>query len=183
MEVERRQIYCYKYICKMVCDCNAPLYTCGVRSLSIVYASTSGHTEYVVSTLSALLRTLVPGFSVSLRRAEQAQPEDVVRGDALILASGTWNTGGSEGQLNMHMHALLMKRATDVDLAGKPCAVIGLGDARYRYTCRATAHLMQYVLQHGGKNCCSPLAIVNEPFGQEDKVRKWGEKFAASLQA
>lgn len=134
-----------------------------------------------MNTLVALLRERESNLAVTLRRAEQAQPEDLTTGDTLVLASGTWNTGGMEGQLNMHMHELLIKRASEVDLAGKACAVIALGDARYRYTCRATEHLMQFILQHGGKSICPPLAIVNEPYGQEDKVEKWGEKLLASL--
>jgi len=152
-----------------------------VSSLTIVYASTSGHTEHVVHTLAALLKKRAPKLTVTLRRAEQAQPKDLTAGDALVLASGTWNTDGTEGQLNPHMHEFLTKRAAAVDLAGQPCVVISLGDSRYRYTCRATEHLMQFVLQHGGKSCCPPLAVVNEPWGQEARVEKWGEKLLSAL--
>lgn len=156
-------------------------YNALVPSLTIVYASTSGHTEHVVDTLAAMLRERAPEISLTLRRAEQARPEDLTAGDVLVLASGTWNTSGTEGQLNPHMRAFLLDRAAEVDLAGKPCAVISLGDSRYRYTCRATEHLMQFILQHGGKNCCPPLAIVNEPWGQEERIGKWGEKLLTNL--
>jgi flavodoxin len=119
--------------------------------------------------------------TVEMTRAEQAEPEDFARGDVLILASGTWNTGGIEGQLNPHMHDLFLKRAAAVDLKGKTCAVIALGDERYHYTARAGEHLSTFVASHGGKECCEKLTIVNEPYGQEDTVKKWGAKFLASI--
>ena len=128
-----------------------------------------------------VLRDVLTGTALTAQRAEEAQPADLERGDVLILACGTWNTGGSEGQLNIHMDALLKGRAKSVDLHAKPCAIIALGDERYRYTCRATEHLMQFILQHNGTTCTTPLLIVNEPYGQEEKIRKWGEKFLSVL--
>ena len=48
---------------------------------------------------------------------------------------------GIEGQLNPYMWVLLQDKAKNLDLAGKPCACIGLGDHRYFYTARAADHL------------------------------------------
>src|ERR1700722_6314647 len=87
------------------------------RSLHIVFASTSGHTEYVVDTLIGSLGESVPGWDIEKRMAEKTQPLDLLRGDVLVLASATWNTGGIEGQLNPHMEQLLQEQAKDVDLA------------------------------------------------------------------
>ncbi len=154
-----------------------------ISSLNIIYASSSGHTQHIVEVLTAFLKDKKPDLEVAIQIAEKAQPEDLTKGDVLILGSGTWNTGGIEGQLNMHMDALLKERAEGIDLAGKPCALIALGDDRYHYTCRATEHLMQFVMQHGGTTCAPPLLIVNEPYGQEDKIEKWGEKFLSILEA
>jgi hypothetical protein len=61
--------------------------------------------------------------------------------------------------------------------------VIGLGDDRYRNTCKAAAHLMQFAREHNGKNLLPPLPIVNEPYDQDEKVAKWGEKLLAKLSA
>jgi flavodoxin I len=107
------------------------------RSLHIVFASTSGHTAYVVDALIDSLKSITPGWEIEETTAEQAQPQDLLSGDVLLLASATWNTGGIEGQLNPHMSALLQEKAKTLDLAGKPCACIGLGDHRYFYTARA----------------------------------------------
>jgi len=139
--------------------------------LAIVYSTSTGHTEHVIGALQDSLARKAPDLTVTAKRAEQADAEDLLSGDALLLACGTWNTGGSEGQLHMYMDELLKKRANDVDLRGKPCAIIALGDDRYYYSCRATEHLMQFIM----------LLIVNEPFGQEEKVQKWGEKLAELL--
>ncbi len=74
------------------------------RTLSIIYASTSGHTEHVIDTLIAALEKTAPDLRIIKQRAEQSTLEDLTKGDVLLLASSTWNTGNVEGQLNPHMH-------------------------------------------------------------------------------
>ncbi|MDD5041401.1 MAG: flavodoxin domain-containing protein [Candidatus Peribacteraceae bacterium] len=150
--------------------------------LHIVYSTSTGHTEYVVDALIAALRAAAPALTVEQQRAETVQAADILRGDVLLLASGTWNTGGSEGQLHPHMYALLKDRAKDCDLQQKPCAVIALGDDRYFYTARAMEHLMQFVTQHNGQ-VAESFVIVNEPYGQEEKVNKWAAKLLTKFPA
>lgn len=154
-------------------------YTPSVSSLQIIYASTSGHTEYVVDQIIATLT----GVKVEKQRAEQAQPEDLLKGDILLLASGSWNTGGAEGQLNPHMHELLKKRATGIDLAGKKVLLVGLGDQRYRYLVGAMTHMMEFVKTHGGVVVEPVLKVVNEPYGQEKKVEEWATVIRKQLSA
>jgi len=120
------------------------------RFLHIVFASTSGHTEYVVEALIDSLKSITPGWEIEETMAEKAQPQDLLSGDVLLLASATWNTGGIEGQLNPHMWVLLHDKAKTLDLAGKPCACIGLG--------------------------VPALKITDEPYGQEEAVRVWGKQ-------
>jgi flavodoxin len=150
-------------------------------SLHIIYASTSGNTEYVVDTLVAYLREQSSDLKIEVQRAERADSHDLLRGDAVILGSGTWNTGGTEGQLNPHMYALLLERAADVDLGKKPLAFISLGDDRYYYTTRCTEYFQRFLKTHNGKQLLPPLVIVNEPYGQEERVRAWGKKLLTSL--
>lgn len=149
-----------------------------VPLLQIVYASTSGHTEHVVGVLAEALKDRM---TVTVTRVERATTETLLAGDALVLASGTWNTGGIEGQLNPHMHAFVHGAAKDVDLAGKNVAIVALGDERYRYTARAGEHLKTFVETHGGTLLGEALRIVNEPYGQEDAVTAWAKKLSASL--
>ena len=142
--------------------------------LHVIYASTSGHVEYVVGLLEAFLKAKAPKLKVSVQRVERAEVKDLTKGDVLLLASSTWNTGGIEGQLNPHMHVYLKKEVIGADLKGKRVALIGLGDKRYRYTCRAADHLEVFVKSHNGKQVGRTLRIVNEPFGQESTIEAWG---------
>ena len=146
------------------------------RVLHIVFASTSGHTEYVVDALIDSLKGVTPGWEIEETMAEKAQPQHLLSGDILLLASATWNTGGIEGQLNPHMWVLLNDKAKTLDLAGKPCACIGLGDHRYFYTARAVDHLQHYVEAHHGQLIVPTLKIIDEPYGQEEAVRVWGKQ-------
>jgi flavodoxin I len=147
------------------------------RAIRIVFASTSGHTEYVVDALADSLEGITPGWEIKATRAEKMEPQDLLSGDVLLLASSTWNTGGVEGQLNPHMWVLLHDdRAKTLDLAGKPCACIGLGDHRYFYTARAADHLEFYVKAHHGRLIVPTLKITDDPYGQEEAVRVWGKQ-------
>lgn len=151
-----------------------------MASLHIIYSTSTGHTEHVVDTLMETLRGAASKLVIEKQRAELVKPEDLQRGDVLLLASGTWNTGGTEGQLNPHMHALLKERAKDCDLQKRPCILVALGDNRYFYTARAMEHLMQFVTQHNG-TVADSFVIVNDPFGQEEKMQKWAKQLSAKV--
>ena len=150
-----------------------------MTKVHIIYASTSGHTEYVVDVLELLWKD--EGVEVSRQKAEEAVPEDLLQGDVLVLAASTWNTGSIEGQLNPHMHFLLKEKAKDVDLKGKKCALIALGDQRYYYTARAGEHLRAFIDSHSGKIFSEQFTLLNEPFGKEEKIQKWGKTFLSAL--
>ena len=91
-----------------------------------------------------------------------------------------WNSV-REGQLSPGF-IKFTKQAQNFDLGGKHTCVIGLGDDRYFYTCKSTAHLMKFAREIGGKNLLPPLPIVNDPYGQEDKITKWGDKLLSALE-
>lgn len=150
-------------------------------TIQIIYASTSGHTEYVVQKFVEMIGSKKVVASAVL--AEQAKPEDLLQGDLLILASGTWNTGGVEGQMNPHMHDFLLTKAKDIDLKGKKVMLIALGDHRYFYTCRSGEHMRKFVMTHGGQVIEPSLLIVNEPYDQDEKIEKWVPKVLAALAA
>jgi flavodoxin I len=151
------------------------------RVLHIVFASTSGHTEYVVDALMESLRNSILGWEIEATIAEKAQAQNLLRGDVLLLASATWNTGGTEGQLNPHMWELLHDKAKALDMAGKPCACIGLGDQRYFYTARAVDHLEHFVEAHHGRLIVPTLKVTGEPYGQEETVGAWSKQLVDVL--
>jgi flavodoxin len=149
-----------------------------MSKLLIIYSSTSGHTEYVLDVLQNFIKEKGASWEVTAQNVELTDPQQLLDCDVLLLASSTWNT--TEGLLPPNFQ-LFIRGAKDLDLKEKPTCVIGLGDDRYYYTCRATAHLMQFAREHGGKNLLPPLPIVNEPYDQDDKVIKWGEKLLEKL--
>lgn len=157
------------------------VYTGPVQSVHIVYASTSGNVEHVVDVIETALREFLPGIALTRVRADAATPEELLKGDVLLLASGSWNTGGIEGQLNPFMHALLKEKAAGIDLAGKQVAIVALGDERYRYTAKSGDHMEEFVTTHGGVTLGERLVILNEPYGQEDAVNDWTKKLSSLL--
>ncbi|MDB4978287.1 MAG: hypothetical protein JWM56_473 [Candidatus Peribacteria bacterium] len=156
-------------------------YNLPMPSLHVIYASTSGHTEYIAGELAAYMKQKHADYSVTVQRVEHAKPEDMLTADLLVLASSTWNTNNIEGQLNPHMYHFLMDLAKSIDLNQKKTAVIGLGDARYFYTCKAADHLEHFVRTHNGQLVEPTLRIINEPYGQEGKVTEWAETIVASF--
>ena len=131
--------------------------------------------------LAAMLQE--KGWDIIKKRVERATSEDLSGEGVLLLASGTWNTGGIEGQLNPYMHRYLKKFAKDAELGGRKVACVGLGDDRYRYTCKSADLLEEYVQSHGGELACEALRIVNEPYEQEDKINEWADALHSSLSA
>jgi flavodoxin len=154
------------------------LYFFAMERLLIVYSSTSGHTEFVVDVLTQYLKSKEAPLEIRVQHVEETEPADLLQCDILLLASSTWNS--TEGLLPPDF-AKFARAARGIDLQGKPTCVIGLGDERYYHTCRATAHLMQFARERGGKNFLAPLPIVNEPYDQREKVEKWGEKFLSKI--
>lgn len=151
--------------------------------LLATYASTSGHTEFVIERVAALLSKILPDLTVELLKAERAEKKDLERADILLLGSATWNLSGVEGQLNPHMHELLMNRAADAALQGKPVAVVSLGDDRYYYRTRCTEHLQRFIREHGGKPLLPPLVILNEPYDQGERIDRWTQKLSESVRS
>ena len=74
------------------------------------------------------------------------------------------------------MWTLLEDKAKALDLAGKPCACIGLGDHRYFYTARAADRLQRYVETHQGRLVLPTFKLLDEPYGQEESIRSWGQQ-------
>ncbi len=153
-----------------------------IRTLTIVYSSATGHTEFVVDAVENALKGNAD-LRIVRRKSETTQPEDLTKADVLLLACGSWNTGGAEGQLSPYMHDLLTGRAKDADLKGKPAAAIGLGDERYYFTARAADKLTEYLQTHGAALLLPTLKIVNDPFDQTKKVSAWVKELATKIHA
>ncbi len=154
-----------------------------LRTLTIVFASTTGNTEYVVDVLMRALEQHKKELRVSKVRAEIADPESLLKGDVLLLASGSWNTNDIEGQLNPQMFDLLCKRCIEINFQSKPTIIIGLGDDRYHFTARAAEKLAEFVKDHGGQLLLSPYKLLNDPYGQEEKITLFAEELWKQIKA
>lgn len=152
-----------------------------MKTLNAILATTSGHTQFVLDTVIAHWKKTLPKLTTRIIRAESATVEDLTSCDILLLASGTWNTGGIEGQLNPHMHELLFEKLQHIDLKEKPVLLVSLGDERYYFTTRCTERFMQFLKNAHGKSAGIPLIIVNEPYDQTEKIEKWAEGMAEKL--
>lgn len=152
-----------------------------IQTLTVIYSTSTGHTEFVVDNVIEALLQELPGLRTKKQRAEVTKPEELKAAEGLLLACGSWNTGNIEGQLSPLMHELLVDRAKDADLKGIPAAAIGLGDSRYHYTARAADKLTEYLQAHNAKLLLPTLKIINEPFEQKEKVIAWAKELAAAL--
>jgi flavodoxin len=154
-----------------------------IRTLTIIYATGTGHTEFVVDTVIAALAKSSPDLRIVKQRAEASKPEDVLKGDVLLLACGSWNTNNVEGMMSPYMHDFLAVRAAKEDLKKKPVAVIGLGDERYFFTAKSADRMVDYCTTHNGSLLLPALKIINEPFDQAPKIQTWAKEFAAKISA
>lgn len=152
-----------------------------MKSLTIIYATSSGHTSYVIDTLVSVLSEKAKNCRVIRQRAEVTTIEDVHSAESILFACGTWNTGNTEGQLNPFMHQLLHETLKDCDLAEKPATAIGLGSDAYYFTARSADLLVEFITDHHGSVMLPPLKIINEPYGQESKIALWAEELIRTM--
>ena len=142
-------------------------------SIHIIYASTSGNTEFVMDKVADLWRET--GKEVFLHRAEITDINLIKDNKFFLLATSTWD----HGTINPFFDKLLaeMKKT---DFSGKSAAFIGLGDRRYEkhYFCTGMTLLKEVWEKSGGQSLGVPLTIGREPFDEliDKVVRGWAEK-------
>ena len=151
-----------------------------IRTLTIIYASSTGHTEFVIDTL---IQNLAQQKDIRIikQRAETSTPENLEKADLLLLACGSWNTGGPEGQMNPWMHDLLLNKSKEVHLKGVNATAIGLGDERYHFTCRAADLLTDFLKNHGASLILPTLKIINDPYDQAAKIEVWAKELLQKI--
>jgi flavodoxin len=129
-----------------------------MASILLIYGSTGGNTEMVVENVADMLKS--KKHKVTLKRAELSKAADLLKADIIILASPTYGHGLLEGYM-----AKFAKGIRDLDLKGKPCAVIGLGDPKYeaQYHIESAAILEKTLSDAGGKILLPALRISRTP--------------------
>lgn len=93
--------------------------------ICLVYGSDSGNTEDVADKIKKGMNCR--GYTVDLYDIEEAEPENYLKYDFLIMGIPTWDYGGIQQDWESFEKDLL-----DMDLRGKVVALYGLGD-QYGY--------------------------------------------------
>ncbi|MBN2096337.1 flavodoxin domain-containing protein [Candidatus Peregrinibacteria bacterium] len=129
-----------------------------MTSIVIVYGSTGGNTEMVAEYVADFLKA--KKIKADVKRAEQSSAKDLLKYDACILASPTYG----HGLLEAHM-TKFAKGLKEIDLKGRPCAVIGLGDPKYemQYHIESAPILEKKLTAAGGKILLPALRISRTP--------------------
>lgn len=148
-----------------------------MKSVLFIYGSTGGNTEMVVDNLAELLKT--KKHKVIVQRAEMSNPKDLLKYDVVILASPTYG----HGLLQDHM-LTFTKKLKEIDLKGKACAVIGVGDPKYeaQYHIESATTLEKVLSEQGGKLLLPALRISGSPVRHLNGfIPHWGKKILALL--
>ncbi len=129
-----------------------------MKSIIFIYGSTGGNTEMAVEHVAGLLNK--KGFKTTCQKAEQSNPKDLFKADICVLASPTYGHGLLEGYM-----AKFAKGLKEIDLKGKPCAVIGLGDPKYeaQYHIESAPILENVLTKAGGDILLPALRISSTP--------------------
>jgi len=148
-----------------------------MKSVLFIYGTTGGNTEMVVESVADILHE--KKFKVEIKRAELSSAKDLLKSDVCILASPTYGHGLLEG----HM-AKFVKGMKDIDLKGKPCAVIGLGDPKYeaQYHIESAPILEKKLTDAGGKLLLPALRVSMTPVMHlKGLIPYWTKQLLASL--
>lgn len=148
-----------------------------MSSIHIVYSSAGGNTQMVVETVADLLRG--KGHQVLANRAELSDPKALLKCDVCVLASPTYGHGTLEAAMDEFVHKM-----KGLDLKGKPCAVIGLGDAKYelQYHLESAPKLEKVLTEAGGKILLPALRISGTPVMHlKGLIPAWVEKFSNAM--
>lgn len=120
-------------------------------------------------------------YEVTLLKAKVTEPADVGEFDLLILASPTYG----HGLLENYFGAFLAK-LKEVDLKGKACTGIGLGDPKYDddYHIESANIIMKFLRKKEANIVVLPLRISKSPYPKlGDYVKNWVENLHAKLTA
>ncbi len=148
-----------------------------MKSILFIYGSTGGNTEMVVEFIASALKK--KKFKVVIQRAEKSNPKDLLKYDMCVLASPTYGHGLLEGYM-----ARFIKGLKEIDLKGKSCAVIGLGDPKYeaQYHIESAPILEDALVKIGGKIILSALRVSGTPVMHlKGLIPFWTDKLLAVL--
>lgn len=145
--------------------------------IKIVYGSGGGNTEVVCEKVEQVLRDL--GHKVSLFKAKVTEPEDIGESDLLIFASPTYGHGILEKYFGK-----FLEKMEAVDLKGRRCGIIGLGDPKYDsdYHIESIKIIHDFLKRKEAEIFHIPLRISRSPYPLlNSHAGNWAEKVSNKL--
>lgn len=136
----------------------------------IIYGSSTGNTEKLAQVLAEELRH---NYSVTLKDVVDADPQDMIDKDLIVLGSSTWN----EGELQEDFQDFY-DEMDSVDLKGKKAAVFGTGDSSWDEFCRAV-DIIEEKVQELNAQLAAPGFKWDGDLSEQaaSDIREWSKNF------
>ncbi len=145
-----------------------------MKKVKIVYGTGGGNTEMVCEKVAEVLGT--SGIQATLIKTKLSEPSDIGDFDLLIFACPTYGHGQLE-----HYFGIFFDKCGELDLAGKKCATIALGDIKYdKDYILESANIIEGFFEEKKANVIvKPLKIAKSPVPYlESLIKKWAEGVA-----
>ncbi len=147
-----------------------------MKSVLIVYGSTTGSTEYAAGVIERVLAG--QGLAVKTVDVSQVNPEGLCAGfDLVLFGCSTWGMDTLELQEDF---ASLLEAFDSIGAAGKKTAVFGCGDSSYTWFCGAV-DAIEKRLKELGAEVVDTLRIDGDPQAQDKDIEAWAGRVAGEL--
>ena len=149
-------------------------------NIHVIYGTVGGNTKLVCEEAAEVWKD--SGHDVNFFDVKVAETEEAINGDLLVFASPTYGHGDLEPHFGSFLHGL-----KNADLAGKKCAVIGLGDPKYDkdYHLESVKIIVDFLKEKESEILHMPLRISKNPLPlmSQSFVKKWAEKILETIDA
>ena len=147
-----------------------------MKSVLIVYGSTTGNTAHVADVLEKVLAAR--GLTVKNTDVSHVKAEGLcIDFDLVLFGCSTWGMEDVELQDDF---ISLFDEFDRIGAAGKKTAVFGCGDSGYTWFCGAV-DAIEKKLEELGAEVVDTLRIDGDPQSQDNEIEAWAGRVAGSL--
>ncbi len=144
-------------------------------NITILYSTMTGSTQMAAETASTTLQEL--GHQTSIVNVTDAMVDTMNNAKAVICIAPTYD----QGELHEDFKNFIETHGGQIDLTGKKCGVIGLGDTMYEHFCISADKLQEFVQSKNGELVGEPLKIdgfFNDQAVAEEQIKTWVRGFS-----
>ncbi len=148
--------------------------------ISIVYGTYSNSTGLATELLESELIKM--GHTVARMLISCATPAALQAAEFLVIASPSWDYQGQQGMPHEDF-TKFHETNPNLDLNGKPIAIMGLGDSSFTLFCGAVDHLTQWFESYGALTEVEPLKIDQYYFDEahaKQQILAWAKDVDAA---